>query len=75
MACTETSLGLPSVKVPVLSITKVSTRARVSRVAASRTSTPAAAPRPMPTMTDMGVARPRAQGHAMMSTATAFTSA
>jgi hypothetical protein len=29
----------------------------------------------MPTMTDMGVARPKAQGQAMMSTATAFTSA
>ena len=37
--------------------------------------TPADAPRPMPTMIDIGVARPSAQGHAMISTATAFTSA
>ena len=38
-------------------------------------STPAVAPRPVPTMIAMGVARPRAQGQAMMSTATAATSA
>ena len=33
------------------------------------------APRPTPTMIDIGVARPRAQGQAMISTATAFTKA
>jgi hypothetical protein len=33
------------------------------------------APRPVPTIVDMGVANPRAQGQAMMSTATAFTKA
>ena len=38
-------------------------------------STPAAAPRPLATMMDIGVARPSAHGHAMMSTATALTSA
>ena len=37
--------------------------------------TPAWAPRPVPTMIAMGVARPRAQGQAMMRTATAFTMA
>ena len=31
------------------------------------------APRPVPTMIDIGVASPSAQGHAMMSTATALT--
>ena len=38
-------------------------------------STPAVAPRPVPTMIAMGVARPSAHGQAMMSTATALTSA
>ena len=38
-------------------------------------STPAVAPRPVPTMIAIGVASPSAQGHAMMSTATALTSA
>ncbi len=36
---------------------------------------PARAPRPTATMIDMGVARPSAQGQAMISTATALTSA
>ena len=40
-----------------------------------RNSTPAVAPRPVPTMIDIGVARPSAQGQAMISTATALTSA
>ena len=34
---------------------------------------PCSAPLPVPTITDSGVARPSAQGHAMMSTATALT--
>ena len=42
---------------------------------ASLISTPACAPRPTPTMIDMGVASPSAQGHAMMSTLTAATRA
>ena len=42
--------------------------------AASRKSTPCVAALPVATMIDIGVASPRAQGHAMMSTATAFTS-
>ena len=37
--------------------------------------TPVMAPRPIPTMMDMGVASPRAHGQAMMRTATAFTRA
>ena len=36
---------------------------------------PASAPRPVPTMIDIGVARPSAHGQAMIRTATAFTSA
>ena len=42
---------------------------------ASRISTPSRAPRPMPAITEIGVASPSAQGHAMMSTDTAATSA
>ena len=40
---------------------------------ARRKSTPAVAPFPVATMMDIGVARPSAQGQAMMSTATALT--
>ena len=36
---------------------------------------PCAAPLPVPTVIDMGVASPRAQGQAMISTDTAATSA
>jgi hypothetical protein len=39
------------------------------------TRTPAVAPRPVPTMIDIGVASPSAHGHAMISTATAVMSA
>ena len=38
-------------------------------------STPASAPRPVPTMIDIGVASPSAHGQAMIKTATALTSA
>ena len=65
----------PSVSVPVLSTTSVSTRSRRSSASAFLTSTPAVAPRPVPTMMAIGVARPSAHGHAMISTATALTSA
>ena len=53
----------------------VSTFSRTSSAAASRMRTPALAPRPTPTMIDIGVASPSAHGQAMMSTATALTSA
>ena len=72
---TAESTGLPRVSVPVLSTTKVSTFSMRSSASAFFTSTPARAPRPMPTMMAMGVARPSAHGHAMMSTDTALTSA
>ena len=67
--------GRPSVSVPVLSTTSVSTASRTSTARASRIRIPAAAPRPVATMIDIGVARPSAHGQAMISTATEFTSA
>ena len=65
--------GLPSVSVPVLSTTSVSTFSMRSSASAFLISTPACAPRPTPTMIDIGVARPSAHGQAMISTATAAT--
>ena len=67
--------GVPSVSVPVLSTTSVSTSRSTSIASASLNSTPALAPRPVATMIDIGVARPSAHGQAMISTATALTSA
>ncbi len=74
-ATTVARRGFPSVRVPVLSTTRVSTFSRRSRASALRIRTPAAAPRPVATMIDIGVARPRAQGQAMISTDTALTTA
>ena len=68
-----TTFGLPSVSVPVLSTTSVSTFSMRSSASAFLISTPACAPRPTPTIIDIGVARPSAQGQAMMSTLTAAT--
>ena len=72
---TAVTVGLPSVSVPVLSTTSVSTFSIRSSASAFLIRTPACAPRPTPTMIDIGVARPSAQGQAMISTATAATSA
>ena len=72
---TAATEGLPSVRVPVLSTTRVSTLFIFSRASASRINTPFWAPFPTPTITDMGVARPRAHGQAMISTAMALTRA
>jgi hypothetical protein len=65
------TFGLPSVSVPVLSTTRVSTFSIRSSASADLISTPAPAPLPMPTPIDIGVARPSAQGQAMMRTETA----
>jgi len=65
-------LGLPSVSVPVLSTISVSMVRNCSIAAASRNSTPTVAALPVATMIDIGVARPRAQGQAMISTDTAL---
>src|SRR5690606_10327901 len=70
---TAVTAGLPRVSVPVLSITTVSTAARRSSASAFLINTPLVAPRPTPTMMDMGVASPRAQGQAMINTLTAAT--
>ena len=67
------TFGLPSVNVPVLSITSVSTFSIRSKASALLTRTPARAPRPTPTMIDIGVASPSAHGQAMISTLTAAT--
>ena len=72
---TPTRRGLPSVRVPVLSRTRVSAFSINSSASAFLTRTPTRAPRPVPTMIDIGVAKPRAQGQAMISTATALTRA
>ena len=72
---TATTRGLPSVSVPVLSTTSVSTFSMRSSASAFLISTPAVAPLPTPTMIDIGVARPSAQGQAMISTETAAISA
>ena len=61
-------------RVPVLSTTSVSTFSITSSASAFLINTPAAAPRPTPTIIDIGVARPSAHGHAMIKTATAFSS-
>ena len=67
--------GRPTVSVPVLSNTTLSTRWSVSSAAALRMSTPCSAPRPVATMIAVGVASPIAHGQAMTSTATALVSA
>ena len=61
--------GFPSVNVPGLVDDEGVDPARsASSAAASRTSTPADAPRPAPTMIAIGVASPSAHGQAMMRT-------
>jgi len=64
--------GRPAVSVPVLSTTMVVTRSRACSACALRIRIPARAPRPIPSMTDSGVAKPTAQGQAMIRTATAM---
>ncbi len=74
-ACTSRNAGRPSVSVPVLSTTSVSTWRRASIASASRNRTPCCAARPVATMIVIGVARPSAHGQAMISTATALSTA
>ena len=59
---TLTNFGLPSVNVPVLSTTSVSIFSSVSSASALLIRTPAVAPRPVPTMMDIGVASPARTG-------------
>ena len=72
---TSTTAISPLVTVPVLSITTVSTWRVDSSISGPLISRPSCAPRPVPTRIAVGVARPRAQGHAMMRTATAARNA
>ena len=67
---TSVTRGLPSVRVPVLSSTTASTELGRSSASALRNRTPFSAPLPVPTMIEVGVASPSAQGQAMISTAT-----
>ena len=66
------SFGFPTVRVPVLSTTSVSTFRIVSIASAFLNNTPIVAPFPVATMIDIGVARPSAHGQAMIRTATAL---
>ena len=65
---TSVTCGAPLVMVPVLSKTTVFTPRAVSSASADFTKMPLAAPRPVPTMMAVGVARPNAQGHEITST-------
>ena len=65
---TADTAGRPSVSVPVLSSTTVSTRPATSSASPPRTRIPASAPFPVPTMIAVGVARPMAHGQAMITT-------
>ena len=67
-----TRWGFPSVSVPVLSTTRVSTFRMNSIASAFLKSTPMVAPLPIATMIDIGVANPSAQGQAIINTATAL---
>ncbi len=65
----------PVVIVPVLSSTTVSIRRVDSSTSGPLMRMPSWAPRPVPTSSAVGVARPSAQGQAMMRTATAAVNA
>ena len=69
------SVICPVVTVPVLSSTIVSTARVDSRISGPLISRPSCAPRPVPTISAVGVASPSAHGQAMISTATAAVNA
>ena len=72
---TDSSSIVPVVIVPVLSRTMVSTRRVLSSTSGPLISSPSCAPRPVPTSSAVGVARPRAQGQPMIRTETAAVNA
>ena len=74
-ATTSSSVIWPVVTVPVLSSTTVSTRRVDSSTSGPLIRMPSWAPRPVPTISAVGVARPSAHGQAMISTATAAVNA
>ena len=67
-AATSTTSGLPSVNVPVLSKITTSRCVAFSSAEAFLIRMPFCAPRPVPIMIAIGVARPSASGHAMTNT-------
>ena len=67
--------GRPTVSVPVLSNATTLIRCASSSASASLISTPCRAATPVPAMIAAGVASPSAHGHAITSTATAFSTA
>ena len=71
VATTSATRMWPVVTVPVLSSTIVVTRRVCSSTSGPLISTPSWAPRPVPTSSAVGVARPSAHGQATTSTATA----
>lgn len=60
-------MSVPSVKVPVLSKTTVVILLACSKISARLMMIPKEAAIPVPTITAVGVARPRAHGHAITS--------
>ena len=64
MSTTVLTVGIPWVKVPVLSNTTIVTRFIFSNMSAPLIRTPNLAATPVPTITAVGVASPSAQGHA-----------
>ena len=74
-ATTSIRVIRPVVTVPVLSSTTVSTSRVDSSTSGPLIRMPSWAPRPVPTISAVGVARPRAQGQAMIRTATAAVKA
>ena len=65
---TSATSGLPLVRVPVLSNTIVSSFSACSKASPPLIRIPISAPFPVPTMIAVGVARPNAQGQAMIIT-------
>src|SRR5512136_172359 len=74
-AMTSTTCGLPSVSVPVLSKMMACSLAACSSAVAFLNKMPCCAPRPVPTMTAVGIAKPSASGQAMTTTVIAKVSA
>ena len=70
---TSTTLGLPSVNVPVLSKHTTVTSCAISSGWPPLIKMPSFAPTPVPTITAVGVAKPKAHGHAMTKTVTKNT--
>ena len=68
-------MGLPSVTVPVLSRIKHVNFPALCKASPLRINTPICAARPTATMTDIGVAKPNAQGHAITKTVIDVTKA